>query len=317
MSVIHTEVLSFLYNFMADYILLFLVKKDLFPEVKQKQVIKGAAACSITYIIWDNIVAGESPYCKIFLGYPVIFILLCLFFKIHSVKLLIKTVVIFLLYMFLLAGSVTFFLSCINIESVNGKRTAYKAMGILMLSAVLILLWKQNKKNEKKKKVLQSNTYEIQILRKGKKIVCQAIYDSGNLLSSEITGQGVCIIPEEQAAPLISGQEREIIKRFEEKNTVAIDYDKNDEAETVFSWKTWMRQFQSGIYVLHYSTVGRKNAKMPGIMAEEIVVLKDKEVLVRTKGMLGISQGTVSEKNSFSVLLPADIFEREKNHSII
>ena len=317
MSVIHTEVLSFIYNFVADYILLFFVRKDLFLEIKLKQVIKGAAACSITYIIWNNIAAKESPYCKIFLGYPIIIILLCLFFKIHSVKLLIKTVVIFLLYMFLLAGSITFFLSCINIESVTKKETAYKAMGMLMLNAILLLLWKYRKKNERVEKALQSNTYEIQILRKGKKIICKAMYDSGNLLSSEITGQGVCIIPVRQAKPLLSKQEWEAIRKFGIKDTVDIDYDKNEQAENTFSWKTWMKQLQSGIYVLHYSTVGRKNATMPGIIAEEIVVLKDKEVLVRTKGMLGISQGKVSEKNKFSVLLPVDIFEREKNHSII
>ena len=317
MSVIHAEVLSFIYNFVADYILLFLVRKDLFPETKLKQVIRGAFSCSITYIIWDSITAGESPYCKIVLGSSVIFILLCLFFKIRSVKLLIKTIVIFLLYMFLLAGSVTFFLSCINIESVTEKETAYKAMGMLLFSALLLLLWKKKKENERVEKALQSNTYEIQILRKGKQIICQAMYDSGNLLSSEITGQGVCIIPESQVKPLLSDQEQKLIRKFGIKNTVAVSCDKNDQTKTAFSWEEWIKQFQSGIYVLHYSTVERENAKMPGIIAEEIVVLKDKEVLVRTKGMLGISQGKVSEKNKFSVLLPVDIFEREKNRSII
>lgn len=317
MSVIHAEVLSFIYNFVADYILLFFVRRDLFPEIKLKQVIKGAAFGSITYIIWDSTVAGRSPYCKIILGSLIIFILLCLFFKIRSVKLLIKTVVIFLLYMFLLAGSITFFLSCINIESVTEKETAYKAMGMLVFSAILLLLWKKKKRNERVEKALQSNTYEIQILRRGKKIICQAMYDSGNLLSSEITGQGVCIIPEKQVTPLLSDQEQKIIREFGIKKTAAINDNKNDQTETVFSWKIWMKQLQSGIYVLHYSTVGKKNATMPGIIAEEIVVLKDKEVLVRTKGMLGISQGKVSEKNEFSVLLPVDIFEREKNHSII
>ena len=317
MSVIHAEVLSFIYNFVADYILLFFVRRDLFPEIKLKQVIKGAVYSSITYIIWDSIVEGRSPYCKIILGSLIIFILLCLFFKIRSVKLLIKTVVIFLLYMFLLAGSVTFFLSCINIESVTEKETAYKAMGMLMVSAILLLLWKKKKRNERVEKALQSNTYEIQILRKGRKIICQAMYDSGNLLSSEITGQGVCIIPEKQVKPLLSDHEQKIIREFRIKKTAAMNDNKNNQTETAFSWKIWMKQLQSGIYVLHYSTVGKKNAMMPGIIAEEIVVLKDKEVLVRTKGMLGISQGKVSEKNKFSVLLPVDIFEREKNHSII
>ena len=37
----------------------------------------------------------------------------------------------------------------------------------------------------------------------------------------------------------------------------------------------------------------------------------------KTKGMLGISSEKFVEQNTFSILLPADIFEREKNRSII
>ena len=78
----------------------------------------------------------------------------------------------------------------------------------------------------------------------------------------------------------------------------------------------WAKQFQTGIYVLQYSSVGKKNAKMPGVMAEEIVVLKDGEVLTRTKGMLGISQEKLSETKEFFVMLPNDIFDREENRNI-
>ena len=56
---------------------------------------------------------------------------------------------------------------------------------------------------------------------------------------------------------------------------------------------------------------------MPGVIAEQIVVLKYEEVLVKTKGMLGISQEKLVEQNTFSILLPADIIEREKNRNII
>ena len=61
----------------------------------------------------------------------------------------------------------------------------------------------------------------------------------------------------------------------------------------------------------------KKNAKMPGVMAEEIVVLKDGEVLTRTKGMLGISQEELSETKEFFVLLPNDIFDREESSNIL
>lgn len=89
-----------------------------------------------------------------------------------------------------------------------------------------------------------------------------------------------------------------------------------DSSESL-SWRMWAKQFQEGMYILQYSSVGKKNAKMPGVMAEQIVVLKNEEVLVKTKGMLGISSEKFVEQNTFSILLPADIFEREKNRNII
>ena len=306
MNEMDSQIISLLYNFIADGIVLFFVKKDLFPNIKGSQMLKCAVTFSASYLLWDNVVQDMNPYFKIFSKCLLIFLLLCIFLKIHSLKLLIKTTILLLLYMFLLAGSISFFLSCINIENIKEKNAAYKAMGVMLFNAFFLFLWKLKKKKEDGVKFFESNMYEIQITRKGKKIVCQAMYDSGNLLSSEITGQGVCILSQLQAKKLLLPKEWEMINKF---------YD--TEMLEDFSWKTWAKQFQSGIYILQYFTVGEKKAKMPGIMAEEIVVLKNKEVLVKTKGMLGISQEKLSEKSRFSVLLPADIFERENNRSIV
>lgn len=302
----YPEWVSFVYNFLADYIVLFFVRKDLFPEIKLQRLLQNAFVFSLTYILWDNLTAN-SPYgFRVFLKWLLIYCLLCILFKIHSIKLFIKTVVIFFLYIFLLAGSVTFFLSFLKEQEINEEKTAYKAMEIMIFCAVSLALWKQKKKRENQEKTSAANLYEIQIVRKGKKIEGQAIYDSGNLLNSQITGQGVCILQKSQAKQLLLPEEWEKINK----------YYKTEQTD-VFNWKEWAKQMQSGIYILQYSTVGKKKAKMPGIMAEEIVVLKNKEVLVKTKGMLGISQEELSEKNRFSVLLPADIFDREKNRSII
>lgn len=69
---------------------------------------------------------------------------------------------------------------------------------------------------------------------------------------------------------------------------------------------------------MYYSIqlLGRKMQKCR-VMAEEIVVLKDGEVLTRTKGMLGISQEELSETKEFFVLLPNDIFDREESSNIL
>ena len=51
---------SFLYNWAADYILLLFVKKDLYPEIKNRTILIGASACSLSYILWEG-TAGKLP----------------------------------------------------------------------------------------------------------------------------------------------------------------------------------------------------------------------------------------------------------------
>ena len=184
-------------------------------------------------------------------------------------------------------------------------------------------MWKMKKKKENATQSSKTYTYEVRISRKGRKAVYKGIYDSGNLLVSQITGQGVCIIQKEQAAKLLLPKEKSEIEQLyiqfsEEKEEKKRE--KNEKKKQQIEqplWRMWAKQFQTGIYVLQYSTVGKKNAKMRGVMAEEIVVLKDGEVLTRTKGMLGISQEELSETKEFFILLPNDIFDREESSNIL
>lgn len=318
-----TFLFSFLYNLAADYILLLFLKKDLYPEIKDRAILIGAAFCSLSYILWEE-TSGKLPaHCRAILKWFLLFIILCILFKIRSVKNIGKTIRLFLCYLFLMGGAVTFFLSCIHVKMIDGRKAAWKAMAVIWFSAGVIFLWKVKKKRENVNQISQAYTYEVRISRKGKKEVYKGIYDSGNRLISQITGQGVCIITKEQAAKLLLPEEKSEIEQFYQqfsKRKTEKKMEKKKEKEQQIEktlWKTWAKQFQRGIYILQYSSVGKKNAKMPGVMAEEIVVLKDGEVLTKTKGMLGISQEELSGIKEFSVLLPNDIFDREKYSNIL
>ena len=92
-----------------------------------------------------------------------------------------------------------FFLTCIQIDQVKAIKEAYKAIAVLFLSSGILLAYKRKQKQEKREEEARKNIYDIQISRKGKTITCRGFYDSGNLLTSRITGQGVCIITQEKA----------------------------------------------------------------------------------------------------------------------
>ena len=119
-----------------------------------------------------------------------------------------------------MGGAVSFFLSCIHIKTVGGRKTA----------------------------------------RKGRKAVYKGIYDSGNLLVSQITGQGVCIIQKEQAAKLLLPKEKSEIEQLyiqfsEEKEEKKREKNgkKKQQIEQPL-WRMWAKQFQTGIYVLQFSS---------------------------------------------------------------
>ena len=141
---------SFLYNRAADYILLVFVKKDLYPEIKNRTILIGASACSLSYILWEGTAGKLPPYCRIILKWFLIFSILYILFKIRSVKKIGKTISLFLCYLFLMGGAVSFFLSCIHIKTVGGRKTAWKAMAVIWFSAGVIFLWKMKKKKEEK-----------------------------------------------------------------------------------------------------------------------------------------------------------------------
>ena len=87
-------------------------------------------------------------------------------------------------------------------------------MAVIWFSAGVIFLWKMKKKKENATQISKTYTYEVRISRKGRKAVYKGIYDSGNLLVSQITGQGVCIIQKEQAAKLLLTKEKSEIEHI-------------------------------------------------------------------------------------------------------
>ena len=172
MKQIHPILLQVCYNFVADYIILFFIKRDLFPEKKQSQIIKAAAIFSMTYVIWEWTTTGMSPVTRGILKWCSILALICRFFKITSVSLFRKTITVFLCYLFLMGGSVTFFLTYIQIDQVKAIKEAYKAIAVLFLSSGILLAYKRKQKQEKREEEARKNIYDIRISRKGKTITC-------------------------------------------------------------------------------------------------------------------------------------------------
>ena len=249
MKQIHPILLQVCYNFVADYIILFFIKRDLFPEKKQSQIIKAAAIFSMTYVIWEWTTTGMSPVTREILKWCSILALICRFFKITSVSLFRKTITVFLCYLFLMGGSVTFFLTCIQIDQVKAIKEAYKAIAVLFLSSGILLAYKRKQKQEKREEEARKNIYDIQISRKEKTITCRGFYDS-EIFNKSYYRTGSMHYNTRKSKEILMPKEQQEVKKI-----------LTDSSESL-SWRMG-KTVSRRMYILQYSSVGKKMQKCP------------------------------------------------------
>lgn len=283
--------LLFFQNMIADYLILYLVRSELYPDIPLRRVAMGALLSSITYIFWYSLKAISGSGITILTACFFMNFVLLWTFRIRSVSLYGKTWGKAFVYTFLLGGAGLIFRERLMPEVISDCAWCWVFSGFMIaFTAVYAVL----KRKRKRKSQIEEMIYDVEIQRHSRRVVCRGIYDSGNLLTSQITGRGICVIAWEDISGLLDETEMEILKEWMR--------------EKDFSWEVLMRNMKSGIYSIGYSSVGNENGRMPGVLADHIIVKKEEKVLVDFRGMLGISTQRISQNQRFTVILPADIF---------
>lgn len=285
----------FLFNLAADALVLFLIRADAFPEIQDGRVWWGAVLAAFSYTVWYGVVNGkmggwECPsvlffLIKIFWAAGNICLLLVWIFRAYTPFRFLQAVFSGAGRLFLLGG----FGYCLKSAL---KEETYLLMAMAGLTVVLLL---QKKKNPGWSGE-EDNTYEVEICRKGHRIRQRGWYDSGNLLVSQVTGRGVCILALEEAWKLIDDEEKAMLQYVL--------------AQEEFPWKAMTEHLWSGVCPVSYSSLGKKDGWLPGIYVDQILVKRNAQVLAEVKGLIGISAEKLFVKGRFSVLLPADIFRK-------
>ena len=283
---------TFLFNAVTDSLLLFLIKRELFPQLPESWVWKGGLLSSITYIFWYSLSGYLCPWLHILLALITVGSILIFTFQIRAVLTFARTSGIMLLHVFTFGG-----FGMLLQKKLSRLRSSFLTYWWVPLSGFCILtgcmlIYIMLRRNPRSRKEI----YEVEICRKGKRICCPAIYDSGNLLVSQITGSGITVLEWEKGKGLFGQKEKEMIEKYLQ--------DVSDSASLIKA----VEMSGCGIYSISYCSVGKKQGYMPGIMADNITVRKAGEVLAAKKGMIGISAEKMSKNEKFSALLPEDIF---------
>ena len=284
----------FLLNWIIDYLILVLVKNEFFPEVKRKRLAAGAFLAAATYLFWlcqkgtvsGNIRAAEALF--------FVSLVLMWTFSVRSPAVFGRAAAAVLMYAFLMGGFCYVLRNTFAKELEGVPAQWWVPAGCAAAFCFLKGVGKRIKKEAVK---IKECIYEVEIRRKDRAVCLRGLYDSGNLLVSQWTGKGICVLSFENAAELFDEKEREMLSFLM--------------AQKDFPWKIMTENLWSGIYRITYSSVGKEEGWMPGIAADHIIVIKDGEVLADTKGLMGITDRQIFHDQRFAVLLPADIFAKQ------
>lgn len=290
-TMIYLDIL-FLMNWIVDYLILALIKQNFFPYIKKRKVIAGAFIAASSYLFWFY---QEERMSEIFRCIEAVFfisLVLLWTFSIRSFAVFCKTTLIAFFYAFLMGGG------CYALKNILPENAAEYLPGqwktVAGCLSVYTLCFFAGRRLKKDAVRIKECTYEVEIQRKGRTVYLLGLYDSGNLLENQWTGEGICLLSMEAAEGLFDQREKEILTfLFTQKD---------------FPWKIMADNLWSGIYRIAYSSVGKEEGWMPGIAADQIIVKKDGEVLAERKGLLGITARQILRGKKVGILLPADIF---------
>ncbi|MDO5146819.1 MAG: sigma-E processing peptidase SpoIIGA [Eubacteriales bacterium] len=279
--------LLFVIHWFTDYLVWTLVKETLFPDVRERRAVIGSFLWAVSYVAWD-VQMRNFPEPFSYMAAAILFVLPLLFlFPRRTLSFAVKLVGTALLYIFLLGGF------CLAVqEKMPGEKGGYLWLAIFVLAVKKWRRWERKKKRESR------DLYEVEVRRKGRQADTYGLYDSGNLLKSEIAGGGIFVASREIAWQIIDEKE---------KKTIGSLLSENEKA-----WDNTAELLCAGIYKIRFYSVGNKGGWMPGIRADSIRIKKDGKLLAEKKGLIGITAEELCEGKQFSILLPADIFSENK-----
>lgn len=277
-NMIYSILRIFIMNQAADTIILFIVKQRLFPEKSFVRISIGGLAASGTYIIWLCFRHILAKLVWSISGIFLISILLIAIFQIQSLCLFLSAWNSTLICASVLGG-VTY---CIRkILPVDIPLPTMVSVAV-SFTVCLLLLFSYIKK-EQFYRVRNNNLYHVEIQRGERCVKSTGLYDSGNQLTSQLTGEGICVVTERLGEKLLEEEEKI-----------------HDSDKELF--------FGKNIYPIQYHCIAQNDGQMIGVMADQIIVSRNGKVYVNKKGMIGICKSKLSKDNRFSVLLPEDIF---------
>lgn len=248
----------------------------------------GAIYSVVAYM--DIFPIYSSMILKIILSIVIVYVS----FNAKKIKKLIKDILVFYLVSFVFGGAAFCFIYLIKPQEILMKNGLF--MGIYTLKTIIlasiisfiiiILVFKIVKS-----KITKGDMFcEIEININDKKIITNAMIDTGNLLKDPISGLPVIVI---EKSLLYNYMPKKLLDNI--NDLLAGDISKfNDEI---------IEEYFSKIKLIPFSSVGKQNGMLVGFKIEEVIIKKEDQEINKIDAIMGIYDKSLTKKGEYRALI--------------
>lgn len=283
-------------NLIMNYIILLTVAIVL--KIHRNNVrILGSSLIGALYAIFAYTSTLEI-YSTIFVKILLSIIMIYIGFKPQNIKILCKQILLFYLTSFVFGGaafSLLYFIKPQDILMKNGVLLGTYPLKTVMLSAIVgfivVVITFKIVKNRISKKDMYC---KIDISLNNKNIETIAMIDTGNLLKEPITNTPVIVVEHTLLYDVIP---KEILNNLNE----ILGGDFSNVPEKI------KNEYMLKLKVIPFTSLGRQNGMLLGIKADNVKVVKEEEIYIVNKTIVGIYNKSLTKKGEYRALVGLEV----------
>lgn len=283
-------------NLIMNYIILLTVAIVL--KIHRNNVrILGSSLIGALYAIFAYTSTLEI-YSTIFVKILLSIIMIYIGFKPQNIKILCKQILLFYLTSFVFGGaafSLLYFIKPQDVLIKNGVLLGTYPLKTVMLSAIVgsivVVITFKIVKNRISKKDMYC---KIDISLNNKNIETIAMIDTGNLLKEPITNTPVIVVEHTLLYDVIP---KEILNNLNE----ILGGDFSNVPEKI------KNEYMLKLKVIPFTSLGRQNGMLLGIKADNVKVVKEEEIYIVNKTIVGIYNKSLTKKGEYRALVGLEV----------
>jgi stage II sporulation protein GA (sporulation sigma-E factor processing peptidase) len=183
------------------------------------------------------------------------------------------------------------------LSSISWSFVTITMMFIVLLAIGLLLLWRFYRQKEK-------DIYDVELLLEGRSFKTKGLFDTGNCLYDPLYHRPVIVIEHSVIEELLS---KEFLDEFENTKKYLSGTQMEEEVASSLEQSETMKKLLLRLRIIPYSSIGKMQGMMFGLMLDQLVIHTGKETFCCNKITAAISDNSLSPKDEYHVILHKEL----------